>query len=157
MPEIVNKNIKNVDAATGIILRPSAKRDSLYEVLLQKKDIGYPWFPGEICLFGGGIELGEEPKKAFLREVSEELSIKLNNLNFFRKFPYQDTNTKGEIRGGYSFVHSAEFTGNMADIRLTEGGGYLFIHPSEFHKFPIVKHDLDILQTFFREKFNYNF
>jgi len=35
--------------------------------------------------FGGSIEQGESPKQAIVREVEEELSIKLADFKFFKK------------------------------------------------------------------------
>ena len=54
--------VKNIDAVVAIILNDEN------EVLLQKKDLRYKWFPGEWCMFGGGIRENEEPEEALKRE-----------------------------------------------------------------------------------------
>lgn len=48
------------------------------ELLLQQRDWEVPNFPGCLATFGGGIEIGETPMEALIRELNEELGAKVN-------------------------------------------------------------------------------
>ena len=50
------------------------------EFLLQHKDKDAPHFPDMWCLFGGGIEAGEEPPDTVVREIWEELRVVINGV-----------------------------------------------------------------------------
>lgn len=56
-------------------------------ILLQdRKDFRIIRFGEEYGFFGGGIKEGETPKQALIREISEELNIKIKNYKFFKKY-----------------------------------------------------------------------
>ena len=133
---------KIVDVVVAIIY------NSKNEVLLQKKDLGYPWFPGKWCLFGGGIEIKEDKETALYREISEELGFRPDNLDFFREFNYEDSCHLG-IRKGKQHVHTCKFYGDLADLALKEGAGLAFFSSEELDKYPIVEHDLAVLKEFY--------
>lgn len=52
------------------------------KILLQKRDEFTEYHPLKWSLFGGGIDLGESPLQAAIRECDEELGFKPNNLDF---------------------------------------------------------------------------
>ena len=45
------------------------------EIVLEKRAANLPYQPGDICLPGGGVEEGETPEEAVIREVREELLV----------------------------------------------------------------------------------
>ena len=49
-----------------------------HQILLQKRDDDCDRFPGYLAPFGGGIDAGESPTDAMIRELSEELGAKIN-------------------------------------------------------------------------------
>ncbi len=55
------------------------------QYLLQHKDSGAPNYPDTWCLFGGGVEEGESPEEAIVREVFEELQIMIDIPNLYRR------------------------------------------------------------------------
>lgn len=139
--------IKNLDAAVGIIY------NSANEILIQKKDIKYPWFPGKWCLFGGGIiKKDNSPRDALIRELNEEgiKKVIINKEPFMVK-PYCDKK-EGAIRQGQQYLYLVKFYGKISDINLSEGAGFGFFSRNEIYSIPIVKHDYENLVKFF-EKF----
>lgn len=58
------------------------------KILLQKRSATAKRFPGKWGLFGGGLEQGELPETAIKREILEELSLELNNVNLIDKHDY---------------------------------------------------------------------
>lgn len=60
------------EAATFIPYR--IRTDGDIEIFLQRRDKGIPHAADKFALFGGGIEAGETPEMALLREIREELA-----------------------------------------------------------------------------------
>jgi len=137
--------IEKVVIDTSVIILLNKKK----EVLLQKKDQGYPWFPGKWCLFGGGIEPGEEPSQTLIREISEEIGSIPSNLKLFKKTSYFENYIPDKIREGELQVYVGEFTGKISDISLGEGGGFGFFAENELDTIPIVDYNLKILKEFY--------
>lgn len=116
------------------------------EVLLQKKDMRYPWFPGKWCLFGGSIEDGESPLEAIQRELKEELGCDFENLQYLFTQVYQDTSGE-KIRTGNHYIFKGTFKGAISQLHLSEGAGFAFFSPEELANVPIVDHDLRAIRT----------
>lgn len=55
------------------------------EFLLQHKDKDAPNFPDTWCLFGGGIMEEERPEDAVIREIYEELGVKISEAKLLAK------------------------------------------------------------------------
>lgn len=132
--------MSKIDAAVAIIT------DNKFQYLLQKKDLGYPWFPGKWCLFGGGIESGENPLQAIERELHEE-GIPFRDLKFFEESYYIDR-SNGKTREGPVYVFHAKFRGKISDIRLGEGGGFGFFDRTELDSIPIVDYNRTLIERF---------
>ncbi len=121
------------------------------EVLLQKKTMSYPWFPGKWCLFGGGIKSGESPEQTVKRELKEELRYKVNNLRFFGIAEYEDKCYLG-TRKGRQHIFVSNFDGKISDFLLHEGAGFAFFAESELNLSIINYNDLCRIQEYFRKQ-----
>lgn len=113
--------------------------NSQKEILLMQKDSGYLWHPNKWCFFGGKIEDNETSEEALFREIGEEIGGKklLKNFSYFGEFPFYDTyfsNGSQKSRGGFLYAYSADFVGNVSDIRLNEGKGFTFLSRNELPK-----------------------
>lgn len=67
--------------------------NSKNKFLLQKRDNNKNIkSPDHWCLFGGKIKERERPMQCIVREVKEELNLKINNLKFLTKITYSYKN-----------------------------------------------------------------
>jgi mutator protein MutT len=57
-------------------------------VFLQKRSANTKILPGYFAFFGGGIEEGESPEAAVVREVKEELDIDISNYSHFAHYEF---------------------------------------------------------------------
>ena len=119
------------------------------EVLLQKKDSGYPWFPKKWCLFGGEVEEGETPLETITREMEEELGLKLE-FEFFRKIDMYDKAVDGRERHGKQNVFFSRFYGRLAEISLSEGAGFAFFAKDEIHGLNMLERDRIVLMEYYK-------
>jgi 8-oxo-dGTP pyrophosphatase MutT (NUDIX family) len=53
---------------------------------MQRRDANAPRLPGYLGFFGGGVEPGESPEDALVREVREELEIPAQPWSFFSRY-----------------------------------------------------------------------
>lgn len=73
----------NDEKRVSALLVPYRWHGGQYEVFLQKRAIDAPRFPNMYGLFGGGVEKGESVLEALLREIEEELTIRIENPFYF--------------------------------------------------------------------------
>ena len=104
-----------MNAFAGVILE-----DEFGRILLQLRDnIPRIANPNQWGLFGGRIETGEIPFEAALREIEEELCIKLSPDRLHPFTIYRDSPKQCFYRFHYQVA-----AGEIAAIRLTEGQRY---------------------------------
>lgn len=113
------------------------------EVLLQKKTLDYPPYPGMWMIFGGEIEKGEDPEKAIIREIYEETGMTIEP-RFYISRDYKHDNSK---------IFIAEID-NASQISLKEGAGFAFIDKKELNDIKISKFALQTLLEFFQKNGN---
>ncbi|MBD3304583.1 NUDIX domain-containing protein [Candidatus Woesearchaeota archaeon] len=65
-------------------------RDAEDKVLLQHRSESAKLLPDYWAFFGGGIEEGETPEQAVVREAGEELGIELKDFKFFKSYEAQE-------------------------------------------------------------------
>ena len=67
-------------------------------MLLQKRTLDAPTFPGIWGFFGGGIEKGESPSEALKREIYEELEYEVRNPEFVFEHEYRHENPPRKLK-----------------------------------------------------------
>src|SRR3989344_7233868 len=117
------------------------------EVLMQKKTIDYPIYPGGVwCFFGGEVEDNENPLETVKREIKEEIGIEADDedieLVYERDYKI-DTRFEGKQYG-----FKVRFRGKLSDIRLNEGAGFAFFDKSEFDRINIPNMEKNSLDAF---------
>jgi 8-oxo-dGTP pyrophosphatase MutT (NUDIX family) len=101
---------------SSAVLIPILIRDGEYHVLYEVRSSKLRTQPGEVCFPGGRIETGESPLSAAIRETTEELCIRSDQIEIVGELE----NTVGP--GGipfYSFVgvlHDYEGTWSEAEV-----------------------------------------
>jgi len=102
----------NVHRAAGILLIDDEKR-----MILQHRDAGAPTHPNTWALFGGRIEDGESPEEGAIREIKEELGVKVE-LTFFKKYLHEQD--KG-VYEQYVFTAPLQHSLEQLKSQQTEG------------------------------------
>ncbi|MFA5871402.1 MAG: NUDIX hydrolase [Parcubacteria group bacterium] len=113
-----------MDKYTSIILFTTDGK-----LIFQQKDKGFKINnSGKITTFGGKIETGEKPLEAALREIEEELMIKLKeeDLDFFGN--YKDKNYRDEET--FVFAYMARNI-NPEKLKLKEGKSIFYFSKNE--------------------------
>lgn len=141
--------LKTIERDVAVVLLFNEKM----EILLQKKNLDYYWFPGRWCLFGGGIEKNEKPEKALIRELKEELNYNLTNKKFLGVEKYQDEIGKN-FREGKQYVFYVLDKRQNFNILLKEGADFAFFSYDKLYAVDIVDHDLKIIKKYYPKLFN---
>lgn len=125
------------------------------EILLQKKDLRYPWFPGQWCLPGGGIEGSESPQDCLRREMLEEYGYNIGEIQVFAVQDYKNI-LEDKIKTGKQYCYVGKFDGTIADLSIREGAGLGFFDKSEIYSSmpitPIICNDMKLINRYFDEK-----
>jgi len=129
--------------AAGILLKRS---DGAF--LLQHRDENITYYPGYWGFFGGGLEEGETPEGAMIRETKEELSITVveHRLALERDF----VDAAGIQRHVWIFIAPFEV---QQPLRLCEGQGMGWFFQDDISHFALAPHDQEmLLEIFERER-----
>ncbi len=111
--------------------------------LLQKRDTKKKiFFPGFWGVFGGSVEKYETEKKAILRELNEELSLKLKIKSKLFKLNFKSKFFKKERDRSY---FQCEFVGQKTKIKLNEGQKFGYFKIEELKKLNIIPWDLQAI------------
>lgn len=112
------------------------------QVLLQKKDRGWRgadlWTP-----FGGGIEEGETPEIALVREIREEIGVDV--LPEHLEHPCMSTTYTKAGAEVPLHAYATPFTYPLDRIRLTEGCGWALWYVDELPMVPMQPHEKKLL------------
>lgn len=136
---ILNKLTNHKTSALAIIL------DSENRIIAQKRD-DKPEIPepGQIGLFGGGGELGEDPFKNIKRELLEELELDVDKTNivFYKQFHPQKPIHKNSANSSSIFVITNVDSDKLV---LHEGQEIMKIPPDKLREFNWCPECLDLV------------
>jgi 8-oxo-dGTP diphosphatase len=111
----------------GIIIEKDGR------ILLQHRDdIPTIKYPGMWDTWGGEIERGETPRQAAIRELEEEIGIKL-------KPEEMNLLCKVKLLGSMHYFFYAKYKGDDKDLDLKEGQAFGYFFPREIKDLPMVK------------------
>ena len=116
--------------------------NSKKELLLQKKTMDYPLYPGAWCFVGGEAE-SEDFHKEMLREIKEELGIKLD-IKFIFTEKISNKNNK------YTFYVFLSRLNDLSKIKIGEGAGIAFFEKKELNTLKIHPETKKILNKYFK-------
>jgi len=102
---------------SGIILQ-----NEKGEFLLHLRDDKTPILTNQWCLIGGGIEKGEDIKKTLKREVKEEANLDIEELKFFKKFPFNNKDI---------FIFSTKVNNSENKLKIGEGKKLKFFNEKD--------------------------
>lgn len=119
--------------------------DAEGRILLQLRDLkdGIYW-PGKWGLVGGGIEGGEDIMTAALREIEEEVGLKLSAADLT---PFVKTMSASERRSNLYIFHT-QLDLSPSDICLGEGAGFAFWTRAQITKVDILDSLAPVLKKF---------
>ncbi len=113
------------------------------KILMQHRDnketIAYPNYWG---LFGGHVEEGEDPEYAIVREVEEELGMKIRSPKLLLSF---------ENEGDEEFVFAYNIDYDTSNLKLNEGQGVDFLSLEDLSRKRVVPWHLPVLKDFLQK------
>ncbi|MBS3093933.1 NUDIX hydrolase [Candidatus Pacearchaeota archaeon] len=117
-----------------VVALPLNHRNNL---LLQRKDRGYKFWPNYWCTFGGGMKDGEGLEDTFLREMREENGLLLTYIAHFESQIFFDETKFGDPLRREGVVHyfSARFDGDLKKVKIGEGAGFSLFDKDELARY----------------------
>ena len=104
--------------------------DETGRILMQHRDTHAPISPNEWGMPGGGIEPGEEPEQAALRELLEETGLCPDGpLTLFWHGPFPSTTHPSRFNEWY--VYCGPTRARQGDVVLGEGQAMVFTAPED--------------------------
>ena len=117
-------------------------KDDNGRILLQHRDKNDEALPDYWAFFGGGIEEGETPEQAVIREAQEELQIK-PKLKFFGRYVYTYENKPIEV---FVFIGKMDYSVEDLKKQQREGDDLKLFSFDELKKLRIWSEDMKILK-----------
>jgi len=104
---------------------------------MQLRDADKPIvYPGYWTLFGGGVEAGETPVNAAIRELNEETGLIVMAENLLPTVVTLSADSRKEL----IYIFSAKLDISPKDIFLQEGAGFAFLGREQLERINIIPH-----------------
>ena len=87
----INMTVKKMFKREVSTLIPYKKSNAEISFYLQRRDKNAKQLPDYFGFFGGGVESGEIPENALLREIKEELDYEPYQYKFFDRFEFLES------------------------------------------------------------------
>lgn len=114
-------------------------------LLLLRDDIPTIGHPGHWNIVGGAVEEGETPEEAALREMEEEIGVRLAGVSLFRLYHIAG---EGRPRPVPYYVYWSRLDRPLEELTLGEGQAMRFFPPEELPGLRIIPHEAEILREF---------
>jgi len=109
--------------------------------LLQHRCLNAGVLPGYWAFFGGGIQPGETPQEAVVRESWEELGYMPVSPRIFKEQPFVEAGKKG-----YMYVYIEAIGVDKSSLELREGQGWGWFSEDEIESLKMVERDRLIIR-----------
>ncbi len=125
------------------------------DVFLLRRSWSAPWGDFQWSLPGGEIEEGETAVKALIREINEELSIKITEQDCALILTIDETSELGNHKTFYYRVYSTDFTEDKIILNF-ENDKYQFLPKVDYEQLDLIP-NLDVVFKFLCEKERFHF
>lgn len=115
--------------------------DEKKRILLQYRKGSVSKVGEEWGYFGGGIEKGETPEQAVVRETKEELDFDLKDFKFFKRFEPSAKNYWADV-----FVFISPLKDKLKEFRQLEGDKMAMFTLEDAEKLKIIEGDKEIIK-----------
>lgn len=126
--------------AGGFLYNPKTQ-----SVLLHLRDDKTPVHPNQWGFFGGTNEGDETPKECLIRELEEELGIKMKEGEAKHLCDYLN-----KERGTWRYVFYIESEQDKSEMKLAEGAGFDWIPLEKVFEYDLTEKTARDLKTFLR-------
>lgn len=116
-------------------------------VLLHLRDDKTPNNPNQWAFFGGGNEGDESPKRCFMRELEEELSMKVKEEEIRHLCNYLNTE-----KGVWRHIFYVESEKSKSNMNLTEGADFDWIPLDKVFKYDLTEKTKLDLEKFMQHR-----
>jgi len=136
-------NVENAGKQTAALV---IIEDWHNRLLMQLRDADKPIvYPGCWTLFGGGVEKGETPQNAAIRELNEEIGICV----FGEKLIPSAVTLSTDCRKELIYIFSVKLDISPKDICLQEGAGFAFLDRKQLEKINVIPYVSDAIEHYY--------
>ena len=111
-------------------------------VLLLRDNIQEIPYPNMWDIPGGAVESGESPKEAIIREIDEEMGIRLNDVYLFSVIPFDDRT---------EYTYWIKLNLDLEKIHLTEGQRLEWFDENEIKKMNLAFRFNRVVDKFYQD------
>ena len=111
--------------------------------MLQHRSETAKRYPGHWGIFGGGIEVGEEPEMAMRREILEELEYIPKNPTLILSQSFENKYKEGRATK-YVFIDRYD---ESQVLKQHEGQGLAWFSLEKIRELPVIDHDMEVYET----------